>query len=100
MNANQIMGIIVLSTLVLTGVVTFLTMNGVPVLYAVLGVYLLAVWSMFSMQRRALMNFESRVQVGRRHLDGNSLRRYAVTSDLPKMQRPGSRVSLKAVFQE
>lgn len=60
MNPYQVMGVIVVCTIVFAGVVTFLTMQGVHILYAFLGVYLLAVWCMLAMQRKARENFEVR----------------------------------------
>ena len=58
MNPYQIMGIIVCCTIVFAGVVTLLTMHGVHILHAFLGVYLVAVWFMLGMQRRARENFD------------------------------------------
>ena len=58
MNPYQVMGIIVCCTVVFAGVVTFLTMQGVHILHALIGVYLLAVWFMLSMQRRARESFD------------------------------------------
>lgn len=69
MNAYQVMGIIVCCTAVFAGVVTLLIMQGVHILLALLGVYLVAVWCMLSMQRRARDNFEVREDIGRRRLD-------------------------------
>jgi len=60
MNAIQVMGIIVLCTAVFAGVVTWLAAQGVHVLVAVLGVYLLAVWTMLCMQRKARESFDCR----------------------------------------
>jgi|GEM_PF-1103174 len=53
MNPYQVMAIIVGCTVVFAGVVTVLTMQGVPLLLAFLGVYLIAVWVMIAMQKRA-----------------------------------------------
>lgn len=58
MNPYQVMGIIVCCTVVFAGVVTFLTMQGIHILYAFFGVYLTAVWVMLSMQRRARESFD------------------------------------------
>jgi len=75
MKAYQVMGVIVACTGVFTGVVFLLTMNGVHLLLAVLGVYLVAVSTMLSMQRRARENFELLHETGRCHRDGYSSRR-------------------------
>lgn len=58
MNPYQVMGIIVCCTIVFAGVVTFLTMQGIHILQAFIGVYLVAVWCMLSMQRKARENFD------------------------------------------
>lgn len=58
MNPYQIMGIIAGGTIIFAGVVTFLTMQGVHILLAFLGVYLFAVFLMIGMQRRARESFE------------------------------------------
>lgn len=58
MNPYQIMGIIAGGTIIFAGVVTFLTMQGVHILLAFLGVYLVAVILMIGMQRSARENFE------------------------------------------
>lgn len=60
MNPYQVMGIIACCTVVFAGVVTLLTMQGVPILLAFLGVYLVAVWCMLTMQRRARQNFDAK----------------------------------------
>ena len=53
MNPYQVMGIIAGCTLVFVGVVSVLAMQGVPLILAFLGVYLIAVWIMVGMQKRA-----------------------------------------------
>ena len=53
MNPYQVMGVIACCVSLFAGVVTFLTYQGVPVLMAFLGVYLVAVCCMLGMQRRA-----------------------------------------------
>lgn len=53
MNPYQIMAIVAGCMLVFAGVVSVLAVQGVPLLLAVLGVYLIAVWIMFGMQKRA-----------------------------------------------
>lgn len=58
MKPYQIMGIIACCTIFFLGVVTLLSMQGVHVLLAFLGVYFLAVILMWGMQSRAKENFE------------------------------------------
>lgn len=60
MKMYQAMGIIAVCTVVLVGVVTLLVMQGVHILLAVLGVYMVAVWTMLSMQRKARDSFNAR----------------------------------------
>ena len=84
MSAYQVMGIIVCCTVVFAGVVTLLTMQGVHILLALLGVYLIAVWSMLCMQRKARENFETRDEVGRRRFDRNSQRHHAHSRDFSR----------------
>ncbi len=59
MNPYQVMGVIAICTMIFAGVVTFLTVQGVPLFLAFLGVYLLAIWIMMGMQRRARQLFEA-----------------------------------------
>lgn len=66
MNPYQVMGIIACCTIVFAGVVTLLTMQGVNILQAFLGVYLFAVWCMLGMQRRARESYEARRDFGSR----------------------------------
>ncbi len=86
MNAYQVMGIIASCTVVFAGVVTLLTMQGVHILLALLGVYLFAVWNMLCMQRRARENFESSEFRGRRGLDTYSQRGRAQAKDFGRAQ--------------
>ena len=73
MNPYQVMGIIASCTLVFAGVVTLLTMQGVPLLLAFLGVYLVAVCCMLGMQKRARQTYYGmRYMNQRRHDDGTS----------------------------
>ena len=65
MNPYQVMGVIACCVSLFAGVVTFLTYQGVPVLMAFLGVYLVAVCCMLGMQRRARESCEGLEQ--RRH---------------------------------
>ena len=60
MNAYQAMGIIVCCSVVIFGVVTVISMQGIHVMAALAGVYFFALWSMVSMQRRARECFENR----------------------------------------
>ncbi len=53
MNPYQIMGVIAVCASVFAGVVALLAMQGVPVLVAFICVYVVAIWFMLSMQRRA-----------------------------------------------
>jgi len=53
MNPYQIMGVITVCALLFAGVVALLTMQGMHVLSAFACVYIVAVGSMISMQRRA-----------------------------------------------
>jgi len=73
MHPYQVMGIIVGCTIVFAGVVSLLTMQGVPILYAFLGVYFLAVWCMLGMQRRARESFEVREDLRLRRYERESL---------------------------
>lgn len=66
MNPYQVMGIIAGCTIVFAGVVALLTMQGVPILVAFLGVYLFAVWCMLGMQRRARDSYEATRNFGPR----------------------------------
>lgn len=73
MNPYQVMGIIACCTIIFAGVVTLLTMQGVHILYAFLGVYFLAVWCMLGMQRRARESFEVREDLRLRQYERESL---------------------------
>lgn len=77
----QIMGIIVVCTSVFLGVVTFLTMQGVHVLAALLVVYLVAVAFMLAMQRRARESFDVMDDQRSRRYDRDSLRYRARARD-------------------
>ena len=72
MNPYQVMGIIVSCTLVFAGVVTLLTMQGVPLLLAFLGVYLVAVCCMLGMQRRARQSYDGMRYMNQRRYDDGS----------------------------
>ena len=82
MNPYQVMGIIVGCTMVFAGVVTLLTMQGVPLLLAFLGVYLLAVWVMVCMQRKAREAFDGREHSAQRRYDRESTARRVRINDL------------------
>lgn len=53
MNPYQIMGVIAICASLFAGVVAFLAMQGMPVLIAFICVYVVAIWFMLSLQRRA-----------------------------------------------
>jgi uncharacterized membrane protein len=81
MNPYQIMAIIACCTLIFAGVVTFLTLQGVPILVAFLGVYLTAIWFMLGMQRRAQQAFDGRRKLQRRTDRENSVATRVATTD-------------------
>ena len=82
MNPYQVMGIIVGCTMVFAGVVTVLTMQGVPLLLAFLGVYLLAVWVMVGMQRKARELYDGNEHTAQRRYDRESTERRVRINDL------------------
>lgn len=53
MNPYQVIGLIIVCTLVFVAVVAGLTYAGVPLFAAFIGVYLATIWMMISMQKRA-----------------------------------------------
>lgn len=67
------MGIIACCTIFFAGVVTLLSMQGVHILLAFLGVYFLAVILMLGMQRRAKENFELMEEIKLRKYQRQSL---------------------------
>lgn len=73
MNPYQVMGIIAGCAVVFAGVVTLLTMQGVHVLIALLGVYLAAVSFMLTMQIRARECFDIMDDQRSRRYDRESL---------------------------
>lgn len=75
MNPYQVMGIIVCCTAIFAGVVVFLTKLGLPFIVALLGVYLVAVWVMSGMQRRARQLFDGMEHTYQRHYDQESVTR-------------------------
>ena len=75
MKPFQIMGIIACCTIFFAGVVTFLSMQGVHILLAFLGVYLLAVFLMLGMQRKAKETFEIMEDLKSQKYQRNSLMR-------------------------
>ena len=84
MNPYQIMGIIACCTIVFAGLVTLLSMQGVHILLAFLGLYLLAVFLMLGMQRRAKESFELMEELKLRKYQQNSLMRRPHARDLQK----------------
>ena len=81
MNPYQVMGIIVGCTVVFAGVVTVLAMQGVPLLLAFLGVYLVAVWVMVSMQRKAREIYDGDQHANQRSYDRESTARRVRIND-------------------
>jgi len=75
MNPYQVMGIIACCTAIFAGVVAVLTIQGVPVVLAFLGVYLVAVWVMLGMQRRARQLFDGTEHPYQRRLDQDTVTR-------------------------
>ena len=67
MNPLEVVGFIACCVALFVGVVTFLTVQGVPLPMAFLGVYLAAVGCMLGMQRRARESCESMERQRRRH---------------------------------
>lgn len=53
MNPYQIIGVIVICTLIFAAIVAGLTFAGLPLLVAFAGVYLTTIWVMVGMQKRA-----------------------------------------------
>ncbi len=87
MNAYQVVGIITVCMVLFSGVVTFLTAQGVHVLLALLGVYLIAVWSMLSMQRKARASFNVNTDDQRRYLDSHNRQYRARVIDFSSAKR-------------
>ena len=81
MNPYQVMGIIAGCTMVFAGVVTILTMQGVPLLLAFLGVYLLAVIVMIGMQRRAREFYDRNEHSAQRRYDRETVSRRVRIND-------------------
>ncbi|MEE9321110.1 MAG: hypothetical protein V3U76_11735 [Granulosicoccus sp.] len=81
MNPYQVMGIIVCCTLTFSGVVTLLTMQGMPLILAFLSVYLVAIWCMLSMQRRARQTFDGMEHLHQRRQDREFFMRQSYESD-------------------
>lgn len=93
MNPYQVMGIIAVCTCVFMGVVAFLSMQGVHVLVALLGVYLAAVSFMYLMQRRARESFEVMDDTRSRQFDRDALRYRARAKDFSSSKSATSIVS-------
>lgn len=62
MNPYQIVGIIAASMLVFASIVATLTWLGLPLLVAFLGVYVVTMWFMIGMQKRAQQSCQFREQ--------------------------------------
>ena len=90
MNPYQVMGIIVCCTIVFAGVVTLLTMQGVHILHALIGLYLLAVWFMLSMQRRARESFEVMEDLRSRRYVREPLRHRVHARDFGSTENPAA----------
>ena len=73
MKPYQIMGIIACCTAFFAGLVTLMTMQGIHIVLAILGVYFLAVFVMLGMQRRAKESFEFMEELKLRKHQRNSL---------------------------
>ena len=82
MNPYQVMGIIASCTLVFAGVVSVLAMQGVPLILAFLGVYLVAVWVMIGMQKRAREFYDGKEHSSQRYYDRDSAARRVRIKDL------------------
>ncbi|MBX2883210.1 MAG: hypothetical protein KTR32_24875 [Granulosicoccus sp.] len=93
MNPYQVMGIIVACTAVFTGLVVFLSMQGVPVLVALLGVYLVSIVCMLSMQRRAGECFDIRDDRRSRHYVRDPERYRVTATDFDSTNSAASAVS-------
>ncbi len=91
MNPYLVMGIIAGCTAIFAGVVTFLTMQGVPLLMAFLGVYLIAIWVMVGMQRRAREIYDGQEHASQRMYDQESVVRRVRINDLTESEEEGLR---------
>lgn len=65
MGPYQVLFIIVVCTLMFAAVVGFLSIQGVPVLVAFLGVYAVAMGAMLGMQRRARQRYDNAERAAR-----------------------------------
>jgi Na+-transporting methylmalonyl-CoA/oxaloacetate decarboxylase gamma subunit len=81
MNPYQVMGIIVSCILTFSGVVTLLTMQGMPLLLAFLSVYLVAIWCMQGMQKRARETFDGMEHLHQRRHDREFVMRQLHVND-------------------
>jgi len=75
--------------LVFAGVVSVLAMQGVPLLVAFLVVYLVAVWFMIGMQRRARELYDGKEHFAQRQYDRNSAARRVRLNDLNENKGQG-----------
>lgn len=82
MNPYQVMGIIAGCTVIFVGVVSILAMQGIPLLLAFLGVYLVAVWTMVGMQKRARELYDGEDTFAQRHNGRYSTARKVRVDDL------------------
>lgn len=82
MNPYQVMGIIAGCTVIFVGVVSVLAMQGIPLFLAFLGVYLMAVWIMVGMQRRARELYDGEDTLVQRQYGRNSTARRVRIDDL------------------
>jgi len=86
MNPYQVMGIIACCTLTFSGVVTLLTMQGMPLLLAFLSVYLVAIWCMLGMQKRARETFDGMEHLHQRRHDRESAMRQSHVNDFDTVE--------------
>jgi len=90
MNPYQVMAIIVSCTVVFAGVVTTLTMQGVPLLLSFLGVYFIAVWVMIGMQRRAREIYDGDDHDAQRRYDRESKARRVAINEFADAEKVSS----------
>lgn len=86
MNPYQIIGILFGCTLCFVGVVAALSLMGVPLLIAFLGVYFSTAWFMLGLQRRALQASDNEYAAHRKKL-GVSARQRHETDTRPSVSQ-------------
>ena len=95
MNPYQIMGVIAICASLFAGVVALLTMQGMPVLAAFICVYVVAIWFMLSLQRRARQVADGRdflqQRVSDRGYQSWPLKQPSSTMGLPEQPRESER---------